>query len=289
MEHHLQRALRRVARRRRILVQRQPSRLQVPDDRSMMGEGRKGQMKGTGRAQKRRNPNAVFVPVCSWAHDLSVRPAESAPCVGVCVSPPPPSNNDTGTALDNYRMLQNFFELFPEYNQREFYIAGESYAGTCVNQGPMTRGQRMTTCSQGPPRAPFDPPARQACTFPCWRTRSVVATTAASRSSTSRCGCRSLSMDLAAMDPSVVGAYVGVMGGRLSFAGLHGRQRRDGPRVGQHDQLARALLVWARPDQPKDLRQDWRMQRRCHTLRYANQCAEGAGTCRVEFWCRSRR
>ena len=29
-------------------------------------------------------------------------------------------------------MLQNFFELFPEYNNREFYIAGESYAGMYI-------------------------------------------------------------------------------------------------------------------------------------------------------------
>jgi len=42
------------------------------------------------------------------------------------------SNNDTGTALDNYRMLQDFFTLFPEYQGRTFYIAGESYAGMYV-------------------------------------------------------------------------------------------------------------------------------------------------------------
>ena len=129
-------------------------------------------------------------------------------------SPLPASNNDTGTAIDNYRMLQNFFELFPEYNQREFYIAGESYAGTCVagshRNGPKARGRRrMPTCSRGPAvrvaRRSACSISQLGCTFPCWPTRSVAGTTAASRSSISRC----------AVFPSLAADFVHVVGGSL--------------------------------------------------------------------------
>lgn len=32
-------------------------------------------------------------------------------------------------AEDSYAFLVNWFERFPQYKHREFYIAGESYAG----------------------------------------------------------------------------------------------------------------------------------------------------------------
>lgn len=32
-------------------------------------------------------------------------------------------------AMDAYLFLVNWFERFPQYKYREFYIAGESYAG----------------------------------------------------------------------------------------------------------------------------------------------------------------
>ncbi|MCO5612160.1 hypothetical protein L7F22_066422 [Adiantum nelumboides] len=42
--------------------------------------------------------------------------------------------NDSLTARDNLLFLQSWFEAFPEYKGREFYIAGESYAGHYVPQ-----------------------------------------------------------------------------------------------------------------------------------------------------------
>ncbi|KAH7351964.1 hypothetical protein KP509_19G022500 [Ceratopteris richardii] len=42
--------------------------------------------------------------------------------------------NDTLTAQDNFIFLQNWFEAFPEYKGREFFITGESYAGHYVPQ-----------------------------------------------------------------------------------------------------------------------------------------------------------
>ncbi|CAN0909279.1 Serine carboxypeptidase-like 27 [Linum grandiflorum] len=41
---------------------------------------------------------------------------------------------DKSTAADSYTFLVNWFERFPQYKHREFYIAGESYAGHYVPQ-----------------------------------------------------------------------------------------------------------------------------------------------------------
>ncbi|GAY58196.1 hypothetical protein CUMW_185240 [Citrus unshiu] len=40
----------------------------------------------------------------------------------------------TRTAEDSYTLLVNWFERLPEYRAREFFLAGESYAGHCVPQ-----------------------------------------------------------------------------------------------------------------------------------------------------------
>ncbi|XP_039136100.1 serine carboxypeptidase-like 27 [Dioscorea cayenensis subsp. rotundata] len=41
---------------------------------------------------------------------------------------------DQRTAIDAYHFLVNWFERFPQYKHRDFYIAGESYAGHYVPQ-----------------------------------------------------------------------------------------------------------------------------------------------------------
>jgi serine carboxypeptidase-like clade 2 len=42
--------------------------------------------------------------------------------------------NDVFVAEDSYSFLVNWLQRFPEYMDREFYIAGESYAGHYVPQ-----------------------------------------------------------------------------------------------------------------------------------------------------------
>lgn len=37
------------------------------------------------------------------------------------------------SAEDSYKFLVNWFKRFPQYKSHEFYIAGESYAGTKEN------------------------------------------------------------------------------------------------------------------------------------------------------------
>jgi carboxypeptidase C (cathepsin A) len=44
------------------------------------------------------------------------------------------NNGDRKTATDNYVFLVNWLERFPEYKNRDFYLAGESYAGHYVPQ-----------------------------------------------------------------------------------------------------------------------------------------------------------
>lgn len=42
--------------------------------------------------------------------------------------------NDARAQVDNYVFLRHWFERFPEYRDRELYIAGESYAGHYIPQ-----------------------------------------------------------------------------------------------------------------------------------------------------------
>ena len=75
-------------------------------------------------------------------------------CLSLC------SATDTSTAQDNHAFLVGFFEKFPEYKKRPFFITGESYAGVCTSISaatlrlPITSGQidgicRCLCCQEG--------------------------------------------------------------------------------------------------------------------------------------------
>eukprot|EP01135_Chromosphaera_perkinsii_P007456 Nk52_evm8s859 gene=Nk52_evmTU8s859 len=69
-----------------------------------------------------------------WAKEANMLYLEGPASVGYAYSKEEKDyvTNDTRTAADNYRALQEFFEIFPELRQKEFFITGESYAGVYV-------------------------------------------------------------------------------------------------------------------------------------------------------------
>lgn len=44
------------------------------------------------------------------------------------------AQNQTDVGVDLYECLTQFFELFPEYVSNDFYVFGESYAGTYMSK-----------------------------------------------------------------------------------------------------------------------------------------------------------
>ncbi|KAI4333073.1 hypothetical protein L6164_017923 [Bauhinia variegata] len=73
----------------------------------------------------------------SWHYAANVLFLESPAGVGFSYSNRSSdyaTNGDRKTASDNYKFLVNWLERFPEYKTRDFYIAGESYAGHYVPQ-----------------------------------------------------------------------------------------------------------------------------------------------------------
>ncbi|KAK6933925.1 Peptidase S10, serine carboxypeptidase [Dillenia turbinata] len=72
----------------------------------------------------------------SWNNAANVLFLESPTGVGFSYSNTSSDyyGGDRKTADDNYLFILNWFERFPEYKDRDFYISGESYAGHYVPQ-----------------------------------------------------------------------------------------------------------------------------------------------------------
>lgn len=73
----------------------------------------------------------------AWNHAANVLFVESPAGVGFSYSNTSSDvkiGGDRKTANDNYLFIINWLERFPEYKDRDFYIAGESYAGHYVPQ-----------------------------------------------------------------------------------------------------------------------------------------------------------
>ncbi|CAH2051017.1 unnamed protein product [Thlaspi arvense] len=79
----------------------------------------------------------LFTNPFAWNNAANVLFLESPAGVGFSYSNTTSdivASGDMRTASDNYAFLLNWLERFPEYKNRDFYIAGESYAGHYVPQ-----------------------------------------------------------------------------------------------------------------------------------------------------------
>uniref|UniRef100_A0A803LC33 Carboxypeptidase n=1 Tax=Chenopodium quinoa TaxID=63459 RepID=A0A803LC33_CHEQI len=96
-----------------------------------------GAMEELGPFRVRSNGKTLYRNKFAWNHVANVLFLESPVGVGFSYSNTTSdydTNGDTKTAEDNYVFLLNWFERFPEYKGRDFYISGESYAGHYVPQ-----------------------------------------------------------------------------------------------------------------------------------------------------------
>ncbi|KAG0496355.1 hypothetical protein HPP92_001046 [Vanilla planifolia] len=87
----------------------------------------------------RINPDGrtLFLNRYAWNNVANILFLESPAGVGFSYSNTSSDIVEVGdkrTATDSYKFLVNWFERFPQYKHREFYIAGESYAGHYVPQ-----------------------------------------------------------------------------------------------------------------------------------------------------------
>uniref|UniRef100_A0A0D6R2B7 Carboxypeptidase n=1 Tax=Araucaria cunninghamii TaxID=56994 RepID=A0A0D6R2B7_ARACU len=90
-----------------------------------------------GPFQVQNNTSSLRLNRYSWNKAANVLFLEAPVGVGFSYSNTSSDLKELGdkiTAEDSYTFLINWFQRFPEYKSREFYIAGESYAGHYVPQ-----------------------------------------------------------------------------------------------------------------------------------------------------------
>ncbi|XP_009792171.1 serine carboxypeptidase-like 40 [Nicotiana sylvestris] len=96
-----------------------------------------GAMEELGPFRVHSNGKTLYRNHYAWNHEANVLFLESPAGVGFSysnTSSDVKSNGDRNTAIDNVIFLLNWIQRFPEYKNRDFYIAGESYAGHFVPQ-----------------------------------------------------------------------------------------------------------------------------------------------------------
>ncbi|XP_061352666.1 serine carboxypeptidase-like 40 [Gastrolobium bilobum] len=96
-----------------------------------------GAMQELGPFRVNSDGKTLHINRYSWNYAANVLFLESPVGVGFSYSNRSTdydTNGDRRTAADNYLLLVNWLERFPEYKNREFYICGESYAGHYVPQ-----------------------------------------------------------------------------------------------------------------------------------------------------------
>ncbi|KAL5197694.1 hypothetical protein ABZP36_001206 [Zizania latifolia] len=96
-----------------------------------------GAMEELGPFRVMSDGKTLYLNPYSWNHVANVLFLESPAGVGFSYSNTTADysrSGDNKTAEDTYAFLVNWMERFPEYKGRDFYIAGESYAGHYVPQ-----------------------------------------------------------------------------------------------------------------------------------------------------------
>ncbi|CAJ1934237.1 unnamed protein product [Sphenostylis stenocarpa] len=96
-----------------------------------------GAMQELGPFRVNSDGKTLHMNMFSWNKVANVLFLESPAGVGFSYSNKSTdysSSGDKKTAADNYLFLVNWLERFPEYKNRDFFIAGESYAGHYVPQ-----------------------------------------------------------------------------------------------------------------------------------------------------------
>jgi serine carboxypeptidase-like clade 2 len=70
----------------------------------------------------------------SWNNFTNIIYIEAPAGVGFSFSDDPAdyNTNDSRTASDNYKFLEGWFQLFPQFKRNDFYVTGESYGGHYV-------------------------------------------------------------------------------------------------------------------------------------------------------------
>ena len=80
-------------------------------------------------------PPTLFYNPNSWSSVANVLYLEQPKGVGFSYCDATEAdciNTDESTAIDAHEFLINFFRAYPEYSKQDFYITGESYAGTYI-------------------------------------------------------------------------------------------------------------------------------------------------------------
>lgn len=96
-----------------------------------------GAMEELGPFRVHSDGKTLYANKFAWNYAANVLFLESPAGVGFSYSNKTSdfvSGGDKATASDNYVFLLNWLQRFPEYKTREFYLAGESYAGHYVPQ-----------------------------------------------------------------------------------------------------------------------------------------------------------
>ncbi|KAL0464473.1 UNVERIFIED_CONTAM: Serine carboxypeptidase-like 40 [Sesamum latifolium] len=96
-----------------------------------------GAMEELGPFRVHSDGKTLYQNKYAWNHAANTLFLESPAGVGFSYSNTTTdvvTGGDRRTAIDNYTFLLHWLERFPEYKNRDFYIAGESYAGHYVPQ-----------------------------------------------------------------------------------------------------------------------------------------------------------